>query len=37
MTKTHATGSAFTYGKRYVGGGAFNIIVSDDEWEWCRW
>lgn len=29
MTKTHATGSAFTYGKRYVGGGAFNIIVSD--------
>lgn len=29
MTKTHATGSAFAYGKRYVGGGAFNIIVSD--------
>lgn len=31
MTKTHAMGSAFTYGKRYVGGGAFNIIVSDDD------
>jgi hypothetical protein len=31
MTKTHAAGSAFTYGKRYVGGGAFNIVVSDDD------
>jgi len=31
MTKTHAVGSAFTYGKRYVGGGAFNIIVSDSD------
>lgn len=31
MTKTHATGSAFAYGKRYVGSGAFNIIVSDDD------
>lgn len=31
MTKTHATGSAFTYGKRYVLGGIFNIVVSDDD------
>lgn len=29
MTKTHATGSAFTYGKRYVLGGIFNIVISD--------
>lgn len=29
MTKTHATGSAFTYGKRYLEGGIFNIIISD--------
>lgn len=29
MTKTHATGSAFTYGKRYLEGGVFNIIISD--------
>jgi len=29
MTKTHAAGSAFSYGKRYLEGGVFNIIVSD--------
>jgi hypothetical protein len=31
MTKTHAIGSAFTYGKRYQLGGIFNIVVSDDD------
>jgi hypothetical protein len=31
MTKTHAAGSAFTYGKRYLAGGVFNIVVSDDD------
>jgi hypothetical protein len=31
MTKTHATGSAFTYGKRYVVGNIFNIAVSKDD------
>lgn len=30
MTKTHAAGSAFTYGKRYLLGGIFNIVVSDN-------
>jgi len=29
MTKTHAAGSAFSYGKRYLAGGVFNIIISD--------
>lgn len=29
MTKTHAAGSAFSYGKRYLEGGVFNIIISD--------
>lgn len=29
MTRTHATGSAFSYGKRYSLGGIFNIVVSD--------
>lgn len=29
MTRTHATGSAFTYGKRYLLGGIFNIVISD--------
>jgi hypothetical protein len=33
MTKTHATGSAFTYGKRYVLGNAFNVATTsrDDD------
>ena len=31
MTKTHATGSAFTYGKRYVVGNIFNIAVIKDD------
>jgi len=31
MTKTHATGSAFTYGKRYVVGNIFNIAVRKDD------
>lgn len=29
MTKTHAFGSAFSYGKRYTLGGAFNIITTE--------
>jgi hypothetical protein len=31
MTRTHATGSAFSYGKRYVFGGAFNIITTEKD------
>jgi hypothetical protein len=31
MTKTHATGSAFTYGKRYVLGNAFNVAISSKD------
>lgn len=31
MTKTHATGSAFSYGQRYLVKGIFNIVVSDDD------
>lgn len=31
MTKTHATGSAVTYGKRYLLGMIFNIAVGDDD------
>jgi hypothetical protein len=31
MTKTHATGSAFTYGKRYVACNIFNIAISKDD------
>lgn len=31
MTKTHAAGSAFTYGKRYVFGNAFNIATTDND------
>jgi len=31
MTKTHATGSAFTYGKRYLLAGIFNIAVTNDD------
>ena len=31
MTKTHATGSAFSYGKRYVFGGAFNLITTEKD------
>lgn len=31
MTKTHATGSAFTYGKRYVAGNIFNIAIGRDD------
>jgi hypothetical protein len=30
MTKTHATGSAFTYGKRYLLTAMFNLSVDDD-------
>jgi hypothetical protein len=30
MTKTHATGSAFTYGKRYLLSAMFNLAVDDD-------
>lgn len=29
MTKTHAFGSAFSYGKRYTLGGAFNLITTE--------
>ena len=28
MTKTHATGSAFTYGRRYLLGGIFNVATT---------
>ncbi len=31
MTKTHAVGSAFSYGKRYVFGGAFNLITTEKD------
>lgn len=31
MTKTHAVGSAFSYGKRYALGGAFNIITTEKD------
>lgn len=31
MTKTHAAGSAFTYGKRYVVGNIFNIAIRKDD------
>lgn len=31
MTKTHAAGSAFQYGRRYLLGGIFNITVSKDD------
>ncbi len=31
MTKTHATGSAFTYGKRYVASNIFNIAIGKDD------
>lgn len=31
MTKTHATGSAFTYGKRYVLGNAFNVTTTEKD------
>lgn len=31
MTKTHATGSAFSYGKRYVACNIFNIAVGKDD------
>jgi ERF superfamily len=31
MTRTHATGSAFTYGRRYLLLGIFNIAVEDDD------
>ena len=29
MTKTHAFGSAFSYGKRYAFGGAFNLVTTE--------
>lgn len=29
MTKTHAFGSAFSYGKRYTLGGAFNVVTTE--------
>ena len=31
MTRTHATGSAYTYGRRYLLLGIFNIAVEDDD------
>lgn len=31
MTKTHATGAAITYGKRYLLGMVFNIAIGDDD------
>jgi hypothetical protein len=31
MTRTHATGSAFSYGRRYLLLGIFNIAVEDDD------
>lgn len=31
MTRTHAVGSAFTYGKRYLLGAIFNIVVEHDD------
>lgn len=31
MTKTHATGSAYTYGRRYLLGGIFNVAITDDD------
>jgi hypothetical protein len=31
MTRTHATGSAFSYGKRYLLAGMFNLAIDDDD------
>lgn len=31
MTKTHAAGSAETYGRRYLIGGIFNVVVTTDD------
>jgi hypothetical protein len=31
MTRTHATGSAYTYGKRYLLIGMFNLAIDDDD------
>jgi hypothetical protein len=31
MTRTHATGSAFSYGKRYLLIGMFNLAIGDDD------
>jgi hypothetical protein len=31
MTKTHAIGSAFTYGRRYLLGMIFNLAIGDDD------
>jgi hypothetical protein len=31
MSRTHATGSAFSYGKRYLQGGAFNIVFYGED------
>ena len=31
MTRTHATGSALTYGKRYLLAAAFNLAIDDDD------
>jgi hypothetical protein len=31
MTKTHATGSAYSYGKRYLLVGMFNLAIDDDD------
>jgi hypothetical protein len=31
MSRTHATGSAFSYGKRYLQGGAFNIVFAGED------
>lgn len=39
MTKTHATGSAMTYGKRYLVGFAFNLAIgeTDDDGNGGQW
>src|SRR5262245_9859204 len=29
MTRTHATGSGFSYGRRYLRGGIFNVLTAD--------
>jgi hypothetical protein len=31
MTRMHALGSAYTYGKRYLLGGMFNLAIEDDD------
>lgn len=31
MSRTHATGSAFSYGRRYLQGGSFNIVFAGED------